>query len=84
MRFDDDEPVFKRSRWGTNRYVYNPHNPIGLALIVLSIALVAMMLLLMRFRAGPFAPPSDTSPTSWDSPSQTPPWAPPVEESPGP
>ncbi|GAA4895968.1 hypothetical protein ACFPM3_16095 [Streptomyces coeruleoprunus] len=29
-----NEPVFIRSRWGTRRYVYNPGNPIGLALII--------------------------------------------------
>ncbi|MFE4691413.1 hypothetical protein ACFRH6_15290 [Streptomyces sp. NPDC056749] len=35
MRRDhDDEPVFRRSEWGTTRYVYNPRNPIGLALII--------------------------------------------------
>ncbi|HET6358039.1 hypothetical protein [Streptomyces sp.] len=31
------EPVFVRSAWGTNRYVYNPHNPAGLVLIVFSL-----------------------------------------------
>ncbi|MFG3497230.1 hypothetical protein [Streptomyces sp. NPDC047928] len=29
-----DEPVFVRSNWGTNRYVYNTRNPVGLALTV--------------------------------------------------
>ncbi len=31
---DGAEPVFVRSRWGTNRYVYNPDSPVGRALIV--------------------------------------------------
>jgi hypothetical protein len=30
----DDDRVFVRSNWGTNRYVYNPHNPVGRVLIV--------------------------------------------------
>ncbi|MFE0763471.1 hypothetical protein [Streptomyces smyrnaeus] len=37
MDKSDREPVFLRSRWETNRYVYNPHNPIGCALIVISL-----------------------------------------------
>ncbi|MGW2110117.1 hypothetical protein [Streptomyces sp. NPDC001948] len=51
MRFEDDEPVFRKSRLGTNRYEYNPNNPVGLALIVISVLLVGGMLLLMHFRA---------------------------------
>ncbi|MEU6888868.1 hypothetical protein ABZ918_27360 [Streptomyces viridosporus] len=35
------EPVFIRSRWGTNRYVYNPHSPVGLALILLPFLVAA-------------------------------------------
>lgn len=31
---DDADRIFIRSKWGTNRYVYNPHNPVGRALIV--------------------------------------------------
>ncbi|MEV0375667.1 hypothetical protein AB0I10_38980 [Streptomyces sp. NPDC050636] len=31
---DDADRIFIRSKRGTSRYVYNPHNPIGLALIV--------------------------------------------------
>lgn len=38
---DDHEPVFLRSEWGTNRYVYNHRNPVGRALIVLSLLFVA-------------------------------------------
>jgi hypothetical protein len=30
----DAEPVFVRSKWGTSRYVYNPNNPVGMALII--------------------------------------------------
>ncbi|MEU0132740.1 hypothetical protein ABZ172_01680 [Streptomyces sp. NPDC006296] len=41
MRADHgDEPVFIRSNWGTSRYVYNPRNPIGLALIIGTLVLV--------------------------------------------
>ncbi|MFI8515847.1 hypothetical protein ACIGHB_32470 [Streptomyces sp. NPDC085460] len=36
-----EEPVFVRSGWGTGRYVYNPRNPAGLALIVLA-SLIAL------------------------------------------
>ncbi|MFD7527664.1 hypothetical protein ACFV8E_08610 [Streptomyces sp. NPDC059849] len=64
MHFDDDEPVFKKSRLGTNRYEYNPRNPVGFALIVISVLLVGGMLLLMHFRAGPFAHPSAPAPVS--------------------
>jgi hypothetical protein len=31
---DDADRIFIRSTWGTNRYVYNPHNPVGRALII--------------------------------------------------
>ncbi|MFF5701037.1 hypothetical protein ACFY7H_00745 [Streptomyces sp. NPDC012794] len=31
-----EEPVFTRSEWGTNRYVYNHRNPVGLALIIIA------------------------------------------------
>ncbi|MFI6491365.1 hypothetical protein [Streptomyces sp. NPDC050564] len=37
----DHEPVFVRSKWGTNRYVYNPNNPVGLALIFGSLLFAA-------------------------------------------
>lgn len=37
MSEDQDEPVFVRSKWGTNRYVYNPRNPVGRFLIVASV-----------------------------------------------
>lgn len=56
--WNDDEPVFKRDRWGTNRYTYNVHNPIGLALTVLTVILVVVVLVLMNKRAGPFASPN--------------------------
>ncbi|MFB0629629.1 hypothetical protein [Streptomyces sp. AB3(2024)] len=61
----DDEPVFKRSKWG-NRYHYNPHNPLGLALIIASLLFTATMLILMANRAGPFAPPP--APAPWSPP----------------
>ena len=60
--FDDDEPVFKRSPLGTNRYEYNPRNPVGLALIIITVVFVGVMLLLMHNHAGPFAYPSDPTP----------------------
>ncbi|MFF0433613.1 hypothetical protein ACFYU9_15450 [Streptomyces sp. NPDC004327] len=40
----DYEPVFKKSKWGTNRYTYNPDNPIGLALIIGSVVLAVVVL----------------------------------------
>ncbi|MFE0653134.1 hypothetical protein ACFVZH_31660 [Streptomyces sp. NPDC059534] len=66
-----DEPVFRKSRWGTNRYVYNARNPLGLALIVVTVVGVFVMLMLMENRAGPFAP--DPAPT-WSPPPSTDPW----------
>ncbi|MFJ2214796.1 hypothetical protein ACIQVO_22105 [Streptomyces sp. NPDC101062] len=38
---DDADRVLVRSKWGTSRYVYNPHNPIGRALIVGSLLFAA-------------------------------------------
>ncbi|MFJ1617395.1 MULTISPECIES: hypothetical protein [unclassified Streptomyces] len=67
----DDEPVFIRSKWGTSRYVYNPRNPVGLALIVITLLFVVVMLILMRERAGPFAPPE---PTPWSTVPAYEPW----------
>ncbi|WP_406280830.1 hypothetical protein [Embleya sp. NBC_00896] len=61
MRFDNDEPIFKRRRWGNPRYTYNPNNPIGLALIIGSLTVGAVVMILMHTRSGPFAPPDDTS-----------------------
>ncbi|GLW04110.1 hypothetical protein ACGFYF_07005 [Streptomyces lavendulae] len=61
---DDDEPVFKRSKWGTNRYYYNPRNPLGLTLIVISLLFAGTALILMANRAGPFRPPHDPAPWS--------------------
>ncbi|WP_330299824.1 hypothetical protein [Streptomyces sp. NBC_00503] len=66
----DDEPVFKRSQWGTNRYYYNARNPVGLVLIVITVLAVGTMLILMANRAGPFAPPP--APAPWNSPSAAP------------
>ncbi|WP_406132814.1 hypothetical protein [Streptomyces zaomyceticus] len=66
-----DEPVFKKSKWGTSRYVYNPNNPVGLALIVVSSVMVIVMLVLMENRAGPFAPPPAPA---WSPPASQDPW----------
>ncbi|MET8452636.1 hypothetical protein [Streptomyces sp. NPDC005209] len=68
MRFDDNEPIFKRSKWGTNRYQYNPQNPIGFALIIITIVFVGVMLLLMYNHAGPFAYPTDPTPAPLSTP----------------
>ncbi|MFF4421663.1 hypothetical protein ACFY04_12895 [Streptomyces sp. NPDC001549] len=66
----DDEPVFKRSTWGTNRYYCNPDNPVGLSLIVISLVFAATMLILMSNRAGPFAP--EPTPTRGNTPAVAP------------
>ncbi|MFF0450453.1 hypothetical protein ACFYT4_29395 [Streptomyces sp. NPDC004609] len=66
---DDDERVFRRSTWGTNRYVYNSRNPLGRVLIAAAVLALAALLVLMANRAGPFAPspaPGDDAPA--DSP----------------
>lgn len=44
---DDPDRIFVRSRWGDRRYVYNPYNPIGRALIAgtVLVAVVALFLL---------------------------------------
>ncbi|WP_371591748.1 hypothetical protein [Streptomyces virginiae] len=68
----DDEPVFKRSKWGTNRYYYNPRNPVGLALIVITLLFVGTMMILMANRAGPFAAPP--APKTWTPPAYEQPW----------
>ncbi|MFE7185656.1 hypothetical protein [Streptomyces erythrochromogenes] len=60
-----DEPVFKRSKWGTNRYYYNPRNPVGLALIVVTLLFVGTMMVLMTNRAGPFRPAPAPTPAPW-------------------
>ncbi|MFB7588992.1 hypothetical protein [Streptomyces sp. NPDC056169] len=67
----NDEPVFKKSKWGTNRYVYNANNPIGLVLIIATSAFVIVMLVLMENRAGPFAP---TPTPTWSPPPSQDPW----------
>ncbi|MGC5345807.1 hypothetical protein ACPXCE_26680 [Streptomyces sp. DT24] len=48
----DHEPVLKRSKWGTNRYVYNHRNPVGMALIVIT-PVIAIGVLLILFNSGP-------------------------------
>ncbi|PWK65145.1 hypothetical protein BCL76_113132 [Streptomyces sp. CG 926] len=73
----DNEPVFRRSKWGTNRYYYNPRNPVGLALIVITLLFVGTMMILMANRAGPFKPapaPAPLSPPPYDY-SRPSPWA---------
>lgn len=73
----DHEPVFKRSKWGANRYYYNPRNPVGLTLIVLSLLFAGTMLILMANRAGPFAPPkSPPKSTPWPQQSYDHSWPP--------
>ncbi|MFD4997262.1 PIG-Y family protein [Streptomyces buecherae] len=67
---DDDEPVFKKSQWGTNRYVYNANNPIGLALIIISCVVFVVFMYLIQARKGPFEPPKQT------------PWSPSINENP--
>lgn len=47
----DDEPVFIRSKWGTNRYVYNPNNPVGLALIALTLVVALGALIIHEFES---------------------------------
>ncbi|MGW4160294.1 hypothetical protein [Streptomyces sp. NPDC004788] len=60
----DHEPVFKKSRWGTNRYTYNPDNPIGLALIIGSVLFAVLMLGTMEHRGKPSEPgPTPSAPT---------------------
>ncbi|AXG76642.1 hypothetical protein [Streptomyces paludis] len=44
MRGDDDEPIFVRSKWGTNRYVYSTRNPVGRWLIFGTVVLVLGMI----------------------------------------
>ncbi|MFE3652823.1 hypothetical protein ACFXPZ_04365 [Streptomyces sp. NPDC059101] len=69
----DGEPVSKKSRWGTNRYVYNPANPMGLTLILISLIVAVVMMVLMEKHAGPFAPPPE--PTPWNpQPPEEQPW----------
>lgn len=62
----DDEPVFKRSRWGTSRYVYNHRSPVGLALILITVVVVGIGMIMMATSSGPFAhddaTPSDPQP----------------------
>ncbi|KQX56925.1 MULTISPECIES: hypothetical protein [unclassified Streptomyces] len=53
---NDDEPVFKKSKWGTNRYSLNPRNPVGLGLIIATSVFAILMVVLMENRAGPFEP----------------------------
>ncbi|NUP31433.1 MAG: hypothetical protein HOU01_06910 [Streptomycetaceae bacterium] len=42
--FDDDEPVFKKQKWGNPRYAYNPRNPVGMFLIIVSLVVAVVVL----------------------------------------
>ncbi|MFD9724058.1 hypothetical protein [Streptomyces sp. NPDC059072] len=78
----DDEPVFKRSKWGTNRYYYNPRNPVGLALIIITLLFVGTMMILVTTRTGPFAAPP--APKPWNPPAYDHTWQPlPTASTPG-
>lgn len=70
----DDEPVFKRSKWGTNRYCYKPRNPVGLTLIIITLLFAGTMLPLMTNRAGPFA--ARPAPKPWNPPAHEQSWPP--------
>ncbi|WP_187370157.1 hypothetical protein [Streptomyces boluensis] len=71
QRDDDHEPVFKRSKWGTSRYVYNVNNPVGLALTVASLIVFVVFMVLIETKSGPFEPPPQPTP-----------WSPPVDDNP--
>ncbi|MFI2431089.1 hypothetical protein [Streptomyces sp. NPDC018693] len=62
MYFDSDEPVFRRSRWGTSNYQYNPRHPVGCALTVITVIVGGVVFLLLYNRAGPYAPPAEPTP----------------------
>ncbi|MDI3407814.1 hypothetical protein [Streptomyces cavernicola] len=68
---DDHEPVFKKSRWGTSRYVYNLNNPVGLALAIGSVLFAVVMMVMAENHAGPFAPPEPTQ-SPWHLPEDDP------------
>jgi uncharacterized membrane protein len=44
----DDEPVFCKSRFGTNRYEYNSANPVGRVLIAVTAIGVVVALIVLR------------------------------------
>lgn len=58
--FDDDEPVFKKQKWGNPRYAYNPRNPVGMFLIVASLVVGVVVLVSMTSKSPteskPYAP----------------------------
>jgi hypothetical protein len=49
----DADRIFVRSKWGTNRYVYNPDNPVGMALIVATLLFAAGALWVLHHSGGP-------------------------------
>ncbi|MEU8135993.1 hypothetical protein [Streptodolium elevatio] len=56
----DHEPVFKRSKWGSNRYVHNHPGPVGMALIVSMLIGVSVVMVTPATRTGPFTVPDDS------------------------
>ena len=68
MSWEDEEPIFKQSRWG-GRYQLNPANPVGAVLILVILVFTAVVLYLMANHIGPFAIP-DPDPTSTYTPGQ--------------
>ncbi|GAA2432947.1 hypothetical protein GCM10010191_53690 [Actinomadura vinacea] len=44
MRDDPGEPVFVRSKWGANNYVFNWRNPVGRVLIVVTLLAAIVVL----------------------------------------
>lgn len=55
--FDDDEPIFKKQRWGNPRYTYNPRNPVGMFLIVFSLVVGVVMLVSLSHKSPPKSKP---------------------------
>jgi hypothetical protein len=58
----DDEDIFVRGKWAPHRYQYNPHNPIGLALIIGTLLMVLVSIYLLR-RSSTVA---HSGPDTWD------------------
>lgn len=44
------------SKWGTNHYSYDPRNPVGLALVIITLLFVGTTMTLIANRVGPFKP----------------------------
>ncbi|MGW0662890.1 hypothetical protein [Streptodolium elevatio] len=56
----DYEPVFKRSKWGSSRYVHNHPGPVGMALIVRMLIGGSVVMVTPATRTGPFTVPDDS------------------------